>query len=110
VVCGRRDDGLCVSKSVLAHGTSGVGRSIRPQWEAGRVPAAALLPPPADPLAGKEAAAVRRCLAVLQQAAAAPAFLPPPPGGRGSGTHQQQLNLVEALAALRQAAARCAVW
>lgn len=59
-----------------------------------------------DPLAGKEATAARRCLAVLQQAAASPSFLPPPPGARGggssAGTHQQQLNLVDTLAALRE--------
>jgi hypothetical protein len=62
-------------------------------------------PDAADPLAGKEATAARRCLAVLQQAAASPSFLPPPPGARGggssAGTHQQQLNLVDTLAALR---------
>lgn len=62
-----------------------------------------------DPLAGKEAAAVKRCLAVLKQAATTPAFLPPPPrtgrgAASGSGTHQQQLNLVDTLAALRELA------
>ena len=60
----------------------------------------------ADPLAGKEAAATKRCLAVLKQAAATPSFLPPPPrtgrgGATASGNHQQQLNLVDTLAALR---------
>jgi hypothetical protein len=62
--------------------------------------------PAADPLAGKEAAAAKRCLAVLKQAALTPSFLPPPPrtgrgAASGSGTHQQQLNLVDTLAALR---------
>ncbi|PSC70457.1 50S ribosomal L23 [Micractinium conductrix] len=59
-----------------------------------------------DSLAGKEASAVKRCLAVLQQAAASAAFLPPAPGtGRGAasaGSHQQQQNLVDTLAALRE--------
>lgn len=63
------------------------------------------LPRCADTLAGKEASAARRCLALLQQAAAQPGFLPPAPGsGRGAsagGSHQQQLNLVDTLAALR---------
>jgi hypothetical protein len=51
---------------------------------------------------------------VLKQAATTPAFLPPPPrtgrgAASGSGTHQQQLNLVDTLAALRWVGA-CAAW
>ncbi|PRW45230.1 50S ribosomal L23 isoform B [Chlorella sorokiniana] len=59
-----------------------------------------------DPLAGKEAAAARRCLTVLKQAVDKASFLL---GGaasatRGSsgGSHQQQVNLVDTLAALRE--------
>lgn len=62
-----------------------------------------------DPLAGKEAAAAKRCLTVLRQAAQQAGFLPSGAGtGRGgagvSGTHQQQLNLVDTLGALRELA------
>lgn len=63
-----------------------------------------------DPLAGKEAAAVKRCLGVLRQAADKASFLSGGPGastprgstrGGGAGSHQQQLNLVDTLGALR---------
>ncbi|KAI7838316.1 hypothetical protein COHA_007885 [Chlorella ohadii] len=59
-----------------------------------------------DPLAGKEAAAARRCLTVLKQAVDKASFLPSGAasatrGGSG-GSHQQQANLVDTLAALRE--------
>lgn len=54
-----------------------------------------------DPLVGKEASAAKRCLAALKLAAQQPSSLPP---AGSTGSHQQQLNLVDALAALRELA------